>query len=183
MKQSCDWHLLLFHLIFSIKIHAKLFQTVHELRLHALKKTSIKGCLLTFISLHQKVFASKSFKQPCHGMKQEIKSENTMLKVSNTMFKILCKDTITEVRLYCLWTKCVMQSKRKFFLKNYQGNYKRQYGSNCVVLWSKYLFRSKAKVSTLFFNQNSSKRKTCWTRTNQISSFVKKIIKTFMKGQ
>ena len=50
--------------------------------------------------------------------------------------------------------------------ENYQNNCKRQYGSNCIVLWSKDLFRSKEKISTMFFSSNSSKREKGWIRSN-----------------
>ena len=42
---------------------------------------------------------------------------------------------------YAFWTKFVrrqVKSKKKIFCENHQKNYKKQYRSNCVVLWSKY---------------------------------------------
>ena len=40
--------------------------------------------------------------------------------------------------------------KKKVFCENHQNNYKRQYGSNCIVLWSKDLFWSEVKIATNF---------------------------------
>ena len=42
--------------------------------------------------------------------------------------------------------------KKKAFRENHQNNYKRQYMSYCIVVWSKDLFWSKVKIDTLLFN-------------------------------
>ena len=87
------------------------------------------------------------------------------------IFKILFKDTIAEVRRIAFWRKCVrrqMKSKRKFFLKIIKIIIKDNTGQTTLSL------DQKAKLLLCFFNINSSKRKRCWTRSNQISSFLKK---------
>ena len=55
--------------------------------------------------------------------------------------------------------------------------------SQTVLSFDQDLFWSKDKITTLFFSSNSSKREKGWIRSNQISSFVRKMIKTFLKGQ
>ena len=49
---------------------------------------------------------------------------------------------------------------KKFFCENHQNNYKRQYRSNCIVLWSKDLFWSKAKIATFFLTKIPLKEKS-----------------------
>ena len=44
------------------------------------------------------------------------------------------------------------QTEKKVFYENHQNNYKRQYGSNYIVLWSKDLVWSKVKIATLLLN-------------------------------
>ena len=72
--------------------------------------------------------------------------------------------------------------KKKVFRENHQNNYN---SLTRILLWSKDLFWSKVKIATFFFNWNSPKRKRCWTRPNQISSFVKKKkkIKALLEGR
>ena len=74
-------------------------------------------------------------------------------------------------------------NQKESFRENNQNNCKRQYRSNCIVFWSKDLLWSKEKIVTLFFSSNSSKREKGWIISNQISTFVRKMIKTFLKEQ
>ena len=67
--------------------------------------------------------------------------------------------------------------KKKVFRENHQNNYN---SLTRILLWSKDLFWSKVKIATFFFNWNSPKRKKCCTRSNQISSFVKKKDQSFI---
>ena len=113
---------------------------------------------------------------------KEVPEQYAMLKLSfnvkniqNSLQRHYCRGQII-----LFWIKFYRRhrwNQKQSSCENNQNNRKRQYGSNRIVLWSK------DKMATLLFSSNSSKTEKGWIRSNQISSFVRKIIKTFWKGQ
>ena len=78
-----------------------------------------------------------------------------------------------------------MKLKRKF-MKTIQIIVKDNMKGIWVKLYcplNKRCFDQKRKLLLFFFSSNSSKRAKGWIRSNQITLFVRKMIKTFLKGQ
>ena len=96
------------------------------------------------------------------------------------IFKTSSKTLSQRSNRIAFWTNCVrrqVKSKRKFFVKIIKRIIKGNTGQTALS------FNQNIKLLLCFFiNLNSCKRKKCWTRSNKINSFLKKI-KTFLKGQ
>ena len=74
------------------------------------------------------------------------------------------------------------ETKKKVFVKTIEIIVKDNMGQT-VLSFDQKIWFDQEKISALFFSSNSSNREKGWIRLNQIRSFVKKMNKTFLKGQ